>query len=179
MGAAPPPSSRLIPPAAFQVWDGRGGGRRGRKWVVVTRKGNPSLAVVLILSSCFCFCSQGNRRGRMVCEKCELRGHIFGRRRLGEANWSSLGTSAFLFWPQVSDYSLYLSTPLTIKIPSLPNDRIVVLHSEWSQFCTHLFISFASPTPNPGFHPTQFLTGSFAPQTLKVGMGLKSNLYNI
>jgi len=27
----------------------------------------------------------------MVCEKCELRGHIFGRRRPGEANWSSSG----------------------------------------------------------------------------------------
>uniref|UniRef100_A0A667GYE1 Cysteine-rich PDZ-binding protein n=1 Tax=Lynx canadensis TaxID=61383 RepID=A0A667GYE1_LYNCA len=62
---------RLIPPAAFQVWDRRGGGRRGRKWLFVTRKGNIFLAIVLIFSSCCSFCGQGNRRGRMVCEKCE------------------------------------------------------------------------------------------------------------
>ena len=98
MGAAPPSSSLLIPPAAFQEWDGRDERRRGRKWVVVTRKGNPSLAVVLTFSSCCRFCGQGSRRGRMVCEKCELRGHIFGRRRLGKANWSSSGTLPLLFF---------------------------------------------------------------------------------
>lgn len=52
-------------------------------------EGESSLAVVLTFSSCCCFCGRGSLRGRMVCEKCKLRGHISGRRRLGEANWSS------------------------------------------------------------------------------------------
>ena len=54
----------------------------------------------------------------------------------------------------------------------------LVLHSECSQFCTDLSISFSSPSPTPGFHPIQLLTGSLASQTLSIGMDLKSHFYN-
>lgn len=160
MGAASSSRWRLIPPAAFQVWDRRGGGRRARKWDFVTRKGNLFLAVVLIFSSCCCFCGPGNRRRRMVCEKCELRGCI-----------GSFAFCLFSFRPQFSGSSLS-SYPFWPFL-SIPNNRIVVLRSEWSQFCTCLRISFAFPA-NPGSHPIQVLTGSFALQTLRFGMDLKS-----
>ena len=43
-----------FPPSAFQVYDRRGG-VRGRKWIFVTRKGSPTLSV-LMFSSCCCYC---------------------------------------------------------------------------------------------------------------------------